>query len=122
MYVTKHAVTVVAATSKGDIEYTGVINGGIRAIQYTTTSGALSSTATLDIQTEDSGVSVLTSSAIGAASWAKAPALTVVNTTNVAIANCDRMVPVANERLKITVAATSVAAQTAVFNVFVEGN
>lgn len=126
MYVTKHQVDIVIGSTLDGVGYTGPVNGGIRAIQYSTadsTAGnTLSSTATLDIQTEDSAVSVLTSLAVGAASWTKAPALIVVNSTNGALANCDRMVPVANERLKVTVVNSSMAAQVGTFNVFVEGN
>ena len=122
MYVTKHTVNIVIGSTFDDTEYTGVINGGIRAIQYSTAAGALSSTATLDIETEDSGVSILTSLAVGASGWVKAPALIVVNTTNGALANCDRMVPVANERVQVTVVNSSKAAQIGTFNVFVEGN
>jgi hypothetical protein len=123
MHITKHSISVVAGTSKGDVEYTNVINGVVRAVQYAkSTSGALSSTATLAIETAVTGVSVLSSLTVSTGSWVKAPALTVVNTTNGAITNAHRMIPVDNERLKLTIAATSVAAQTGTFYVYSEGN
>ena len=129
MYLRKHDISVVAGTSKGDVEYTSVFNGFVHCIDYIKSTGtALSSTATLAIVTEQTSQNVLASLAVGAASFRKCPRIsTVVNSTNSTLTPCTgggdfaEYIPVVGERLKLTVAACSAAAQVGTFRVYTMG-
>lgn len=122
MHVNKHVVTISGTPGSTSSFYTGVINGAILAINYQPSTGtAISSTADLDITTETSGADVLTSLSVGASAFWKAPHMTVVNTTNGAIANASSPIPVANERLEISIINSSSTDQEGVFNVYSQG-
>tara|TARA_Y100000310_G_scaffold339769_1_gene433503 strand:- start:584 stop:979 length:396 start_codon:yes stop_codon:yes gene_type:complete len=129
MFISKETINVVAGSSKGDLEYTNVVRGLVHSIHYVkAASGSLSSTATLAITTESSSQSILNSLAVGAASFHKFPRLaTVVDSTNGTLSpttgggDFAEKIPISNERIKLVVAATSVAAQTGTYHIYIEG-
>lgn len=125
MYLNKQSISVSAGTSKGDLEYTKPLNGYISAVEYIKSTGtALSGTATLAITGEDSGLNVLASLAVGTASFIKCPRLLAINTTNGTLTTgggVGEKIPIAGERLKLVIAATSAASQVGTFNIYSEG-
>ena len=123
MHVEKYSLTLTMSTSLTDTEYTPVCNGAIMAIGYTkSTSATISSTATLAITTETSARNILTSMAVGGSNFLKCPREVVVNTTNGAVSNESALIPIANERIKCVVAASSAASLTGTFDVIIDGS
>tara|TARA_Y100000310_G_C20411449_1_gene682193 strand:- start:208 stop:582 length:375 start_codon:yes stop_codon:yes gene_type:complete len=121
MHLEKGSITVAITTGLGFTGYAGPFNGVVHAVEYVkSTSAAISSTATLSVKSEVTQHDILTSLAVGAASFVKYPRGTVVDTTNGALAAYDK-VPVSGERVELTIAASSVAAQAGTFHVYVEG-
>lgn len=123
MRITKLQIPVADTTGDATLYTTGAVNGIVRAVQYIKSTGvALSATAELDIQTEENAVPILGSMAVGSASFYKIPkvATTVVNTTNGAV-TASEFIPVANERIKLTITNTSSTAAEGTFNIYVEG-
>jgi hypothetical protein len=121
MRITKYTASVTTTTSSTDNFYTEVANGSIRAVQYVrSTSSPISSTADLSITGEVSGINILTSLSVGAASFIKVPMGTAVNTTNGSI-TAFMAVPVAEERIKVSVSESTAASLTGTFNIYVEG-
>lgn len=119
---TKYTVTVSATASTKTCYTTEILNGYVHAIRYVkSTSGPLSSTADLDIQGTTSGISVLTSLAVGSASFTKYPRVACVNSTNGALTWYDR-IPIHEETLKISVSKTTAGANNGTFYIYMDGS
>lgn len=130
MFLTRHRISVSTTTSLGYTGYSDVIRGGVlHAIIYTkSTAAPLSSTATLDITDEITGTNLLTSLAVGSASFLKFPRGTgIVNSTNgtptptTGGGSYVERFPIAGSRIKLAIAATSAAGQEGIYDIFVEG-
>lgn len=115
----KHSISVLLTAMTETFTSTSYIKGTVLSVQYIR-SGAtpISSTAGLEIKTEDSGFTILGSLTVGSASYTKAPRLAIVNTTNAAIDNESGLIPVADERISVTISASSAIGQIGTFNIF----
>jgi hypothetical protein len=123
MKLNRQSVSITGSTL-GSVGYTGrPINGVIHAIQYdASTALALSSTASLTIKGETSGVIVLDSLAVGAADFIKyVREDTVVNSTN-GVAATFVQIPIIDERVSIAVGVTTATGLTGTFYVISEGS
>lgn len=127
MYLLKNQFDIVCTSSKGNIAYSeGPMNGLVHSLYYQlSTALALSDTSLLSLESEITGMKMLDEVALGAASrninprWANS-----IDSTGGALstdANSLAKIPIVNERLKLTVAASSAALLTGTFYVFTEG-
>lgn len=119
--VRKHSVTVTSTGGAGTASNgssTSYVKGCILSVEYLKGATAFSATADLAITTVDTSHNILTSLAIGSANFLKSPRSVIVNTTNGAIANFAGLIPVDDERIKVTVTNSSKAAQTGTFNIY----
>lgn len=119
MHVRKETVTITGSTGGAITGYTSVVNGGIAYIRYVKTD--LSATSVVTITAENSSHAIF-SMALGSASWSKAPRIILVNSTNGALANDYGYIPISEERIKVSVGATTSSTQTGKFVIYVEGN
>ncbi len=110
MYNTKHEVTI-AVDESGDGEgFTPVVNGRVLAISYIKPAeGGYADTVDFDIQTEDSAVEIWDEDNVTAskAVYPRAATHTTAGAAAVYAAEGSPVldyIPVANERIKITVA------------------
>jgi len=108
MYITRETVIVTTAAS-GDgagsgIGYTTVVNGRVLAVSYVKASAdSYADTVDFDIETEDSAVEIWDENNV-TASKAIYPRAAVSTTAGVASATVVDSIPVAQERIKISVA------------------
>lgn len=123
MKLHRQSVAITGSTGAAVVGYTArPINGVVHAIQYDApASSALSSTATLNIKGETSGIIILDSLAVGSADFIKyVREDTVVNSTNGTAATFVQ-IPIIDERVSVTVGVTTATGLTGTFYVITEG-
>lgn len=130
MYLRRETLTVLTTTAASEVSYTPTVNGMLHALQYEKSTGtALSSTATVVVATETAG-RTLFSAAIGSTSFTKYPRIvSFVDSTNGNASllgttgggtHLDKAVAI-NERISLTVAASSKAGQAGTFRIDIIG-
>jgi hypothetical protein len=109
MYITPNVVTVTTAADGSGVGYTPVVNGRVLAISYVKPAeGGYADTVDFDIQTEDSAVTIWDEDNV-TASKAVYPRAATHTTAGVGAVFASAgeavldYIPVANERIKITV-------------------
>ena len=121
--VSKRISVITTTAASTDTFYsTGPANGLVHAVVYTkSTSATISSSALLSITGKDSGRDILTSLTVGSASYIKyIRESTVVDTTN-GTSTGAMLVPIVDERIKVTIGNSSVSNQLGTFDVILEG-
>ncbi len=121
MYIAKHSLTLIESTALGgDTDYTPILNGRLLSIRYSS-GGTLSSTAVLTAKNEGANETCY-AKAIGSAGVAFRPRPTVCGSTGTTIYRTTGTAnPVtdyfefANERLKLTIGASTAAGLTGTF-------
>jgi hypothetical protein len=104
MYVTRHVVAITTAADGSGTGYTPDVNGRVLAISYVKpTTGGYADTVDFDIETELSTVKIWDEDNV-TASKAVYPRAATHSTAGAASATDVDHIPVANERIKISVA------------------
>jgi len=110
MYATKHVVTIAVDAEGSGEGFTPVVNGRVLAISYLKpTEGGYADTVDFDVTTEDSAVEIWDEDNVTAskAVYPRAATHTTAGAAAVYAAEGSPVldyIPVANERIKITVA------------------
>jgi len=128
-YVGRNRVTMVDSTGGGSTQYSAVANGYISSIAYTTIATAISTTAVLTITAEASGEPILTVTTTGTKTWyprgqtnSVTGALTYETTAATSAVQQGSKIPLADERVKFVLGATTAAGLTGRFDVYIDGN
>jgi hypothetical protein len=117
-HIEKYVATVTTTTGLIGTGYTPNIGSGY--VVSVVTDGTISSTADLTIKGETNGQDILVSTTVGTSGTRYIRQNTVINSTG-GTSTGSSLIPVANERIEVSVAASSASALVGTLTFMIEG-